>query len=526
MPIRIISWNIKFYTDGVFKKHRNTILNQLWDTGTAASKCDIFVIVEPKVGTQPAVGGEYIAGGAGAKGVIQLYYELWTRSNTWRVVPPRASCAGSKADFCAIFYDSAKVTLVGPDTGEVIPAAVVVAGGGGAPVPWGPADTVAGQIVFYDDGGTEIDFLGRAPYAVQFREVGQVATTVNQAFTLTVTAPALPVAGASAVKTARLPPAAPNERYRVQLEAEHTTGPVTWTVTAGAFPAGLVLAGATGVISGVPTTAAVTSNVTLTATDNNGPVSRAFNIDIGTGLRFATPAALPEAVQNVAYAARISAVGGFPKRTYAAAGPLPAWLTLETDGRLHGTPPAVGPTVLNVDATDAGPSFFVVGLHAPPGGSPDYPLNANVTAMQRVADIRELTTDRGRRSAVIVGDYNCCPLACCSPDHDAAFTSLDGTFTHQDFNAKTSLKNWKKNAGATAAITAEYRSHYYDHIYTAGPAAAASFGVVDLVALHAQWPTWLLANALSVKAFNIIWNEVAWKKGVSDHLPIKVTITP
>lgn len=46
------------------------------------------------------------------------------------------------------------------------------------------------------------------------------------------------------------------------------TGPFTWTVSAGALPTGLTIAGSTGVISGTPTGAVGKTVFTLTVTDS------------------------------------------------------------------------------------------------------------------------------------------------------------------------------------------------------------------------------------------------------------------
>jgi len=66
-----------------------------------------------------------------------------------------------------------------------------------------------------------------------------------------------------------LPPAIVNDPYNVMLTAAGGTAPYTFTVFSGALPPGLTLNSATGVISGIPTTAGV-SNITFIATDANG----------------------------------------------------------------------------------------------------------------------------------------------------------------------------------------------------------------------------------------------------------------
>lgn len=57
------------------------------------------------------------------------------------------------------------------------------------------------------------------------------------------------------------------------------TAPLTWTVTAGTLPAGLSLDGPTGILSGDPNTAAV-SSFTITATNAAGSDSKAFSLTV------------------------------------------------------------------------------------------------------------------------------------------------------------------------------------------------------------------------------------------------------
>jgi sugar lactone lactonase YvrE len=85
-----------------------------------------------------------------------------------------------------------------------------------------------------------------------------------------------------AVQTASLPSAAVGVRYSTTLQAVAGTAPYTWSVSAGALPAGLTLSAA-GVISGTPT-AATTATFTVTALDATTPIAtpavRAFSLKV------------------------------------------------------------------------------------------------------------------------------------------------------------------------------------------------------------------------------------------------------
>lgn len=72
-----------------------------------------------------------------------------------------------------------------------------------------------------------------------------------------------------AVTTTTMPNGTEGQFYSQTLSAEGGTSPYTWSIVADALPTGLSLASATGVISGVPTTAG-SSSFTVQATDSAG----------------------------------------------------------------------------------------------------------------------------------------------------------------------------------------------------------------------------------------------------------------
>ena len=72
----------------------------------------------------------------------------------------------------------------------------------------------------------------------------------------------------TSIATNTLPNGKVGTAYSKTMAANSGTAPYTWTIIAGALPAGVSLS-SSGVISGTPTTAG-TASVTLQATDANG----------------------------------------------------------------------------------------------------------------------------------------------------------------------------------------------------------------------------------------------------------------
>jgi uncharacterized protein YhjY with autotransporter beta-barrel domain len=141
--------------------------------------------------------------------------------------------------------------------------------------------------------------------------------------------------------------------YDQTIVASGGTGPYTYAVTTGSLPAGLSLDGATGEITGTPTTTGF-ANFTVTATDSTSATgSRAYSISVGTASLTLLPASLPAATQGTAYSQTITAVGGTAPYTFSVSqGPLPAGLTLSSAGVLSGTPTANGSFGFILQATD------------------------------------------------------------------------------------------------------------------------------------------------------------------------------
>ncbi|MBI4899572.1 MAG: putative Ig domain-containing protein, partial [Actinobacteria bacterium] len=171
--------------------------------------------------------------------------------------------------------------------------------------------------------------------------------TGSRAYSLTVGAPTITVSPAT------LPSAVVGGAYSQTITASGGTGPYTFAVTAGSFPAGLSFSSA-GVLSGTPT-AAGTFNLTMTATDANGFTgSRAYSLTVGAPTITVSPATLPNATAGSVYSQTITASGGTGPYAFAVtAGSVPAGLSLSSGGVLSGTPTDGGSFAFTVSATDS-----------------------------------------------------------------------------------------------------------------------------------------------------------------------------
>jgi hypothetical protein len=167
----------------------------------------------------------------------------------------------------------------------------------------------------------------------------------------------IPVNSRTFVSTASLPDGSINQPYSAQLSA--SGGSVSsWSLAEGALPDGLTLA-SNGVVAGTPTKSGSFSfRVQANASSNND--TKQLSIFILAPLVLGGPGgqaitAEPVAVSgkvNAALVWSIGATGGRGGYTYTST-PLPAGLTLGTDGKLTGTPTAAGSTLVTFTVKDA-----------------------------------------------------------------------------------------------------------------------------------------------------------------------------
>ncbi len=294
-------------------------------------------------------------------------------------VPPTVAKAFSPASITAGGVSRLTITLsnanVGAsnltaaftDTLPTSPSAVLIAATPNAATTCGGTVTAtagAGSVTLSQAGST-IPASGSCTVAVN------VTAAAPGSFTNTIAAGALQTstgnnaASATATLTATCPvitlgpAAAPagidGTAYSQQLTASGGITAYTFTVSAGALPAGLSLS-SSGLLSGTPTTPGSTA-VTIRAADGHGcPGTITYTIVIAAAtcpVVSVAPVGLPSGMQGVAYSRTITASGGTGAYTFVVlSGTLPAGLTLSSGGVLSGSPTTLGSSTATIQATD------------------------------------------------------------------------------------------------------------------------------------------------------------------------------
>jgi hypothetical protein len=146
--------------------------------------------------------------------------------------------------------------------------------------------------------------------------------------------------------------------YSETLASTGGTGPVEWSVSSGALPAGLSLDASSGTISGIATEAG-TFLLTVTASDRATPVPHTVNARLSvTVAPGSKPTILTNALsggeQGVGYYETLSATGGVGTYTwYVSEGLLPPGVTLNSSsGTIEGTPTESGTFAFTATASD------------------------------------------------------------------------------------------------------------------------------------------------------------------------------
>ena len=158
------------------------------------------------------------------------------------------------------------------------------------------------------------------------------------------------------ITTSSVPGAVVGTAYSQPVIAAGGTGSYTWTLSAGALPAGLALSNA-GVISGTPTTVA-TGTFTVKVTSGTSSATQAMSIAVTASTStsalpvFVQTVSLPNAIVGTAYAQALLATGGGGAITWSLLnGALPAGISLSSAGVLTGTPTVAALSSFTVLAT-------------------------------------------------------------------------------------------------------------------------------------------------------------------------------
>src|SRR6266404_3265559 len=162
-------------------------------------------------------------------------------------------------------------------------------------------------------------------------------TTKISTLTITVTAP-------PAITTTTLPAGVEGTAYSQAIAKTGGAGTVTFSISAGALPAGLTLSG-TGTISGTPTGPNGTVNFTVKVTDSSTmtPMTATQALSIVINLPAPpniTTTTLPPGVAGTAYSQMVAATGFGTLTFTTSAGAVPSGLTLSSAGLISGAPDA------------------------------------------------------------------------------------------------------------------------------------------------------------------------------------------
>ena len=241
-------------------------------------------------------------------------------------------------------------------------AATLSATGGKLPYTWSLASgTLPAGLVINPNGSITgvATAPGSASFTVSVRDSSSPAISQTESLGIIVRVPPPP---ALAITTTSFTPGTIGTPYFATLAASGGLEGYTWTVAAGALPAGLTLSGS-GVISGTPT-ATGTSSFTIQVADSGKPANsatRTLTLTIaGTALAIAT-ASLPAGSVSTSYNAVLIGTGGTqPYKWSIAAGSLPLGLVLSTAGTLSGTPTTPGSSNFTVQLRDSASPVNVV----------------------------------------------------------------------------------------------------------------------------------------------------------------------
>ena len=225
---------------------------------------------------------------------------------------------------------------------------------------------------------------GLSSFTIQANDT--VGNTGSHAYTVSIGTVSL------AVTPASLPNGTNGIAYSQTVSANGGTGPYTFTIFAGALPAGLTLSSA-GVISGTPSGSGAAA-FTVRALDSLGNAgTHAYSVNIGTVSLTVNPATLPAAVKGHAYSQTVSATGGIAPYTFSiSGGSLPPGLTLNpATGVISGTPTGTGDATFTVQALDVngniGSRQYTLDPRPDPALDPEVQglITAQVATTQRFA---------------------------------------------------------------------------------------------------------------------------------------------
>ncbi len=181
---------------------------------------------------------------------------------------------------------------------------------------------------------------GTVSFTVQVKDSSTVAPQTNtKAMSIIINQPPAPQ-----ITTTTLPADVEGTAYSQPLALTGGLAPFTYSISAGALPAGLSINAGTGAITGTPTGPNGSASFTVKVVDSSNPVQSATQpLSIAVNLPPApaiTTVSLASDVEGTAYNQTVVATGGLAPLTYSVSvGSLPAGLSLNSStGAITGTP--------------------------------------------------------------------------------------------------------------------------------------------------------------------------------------------
>ncbi len=269
------------------------------------------------------------------------------------LVTDSQSAAGSQAFVITILSPTLEITTASPLPNGALKtpySAGFSVSGGTTPYTWSLSDGGLAPGLSIDPAGT---FSGTPQEAGVYQFTVSVTDSnfgyASQPYSLTVSAVPILVSGSTALS------GAVGSAFSATYTASQGTPPYTWSVGDGSLPPGITLNGASGALSGVPTTAG-TYQFSIRATDSTTVSAQvAVTMTVNAPLLTITTTALPPGNAGLPYSQMLQASGANGAVTWSIVeGSLPPGVALAAStGVLAGTPSQTGDFSFTVQAADS-----------------------------------------------------------------------------------------------------------------------------------------------------------------------------